>query len=34
MPSTTDDNPYAHVAKGLLKLKNDQSVSKKYVFIC
>lgn len=33
MPPTTDDDPYAHVAKGLLKLKNDQSVSKKYVFI-
>ncbi|XP_017763297.1 PREDICTED: protein FAM32A [Eufriesea mexicana] len=29
MPPTTDEDPYAHVAKGLLKLKNDQSVSKK-----
>ncbi|KAG7214005.1 hypothetical protein KM043_001375 [Ampulex compressa] len=28
MPSTEDD-PYAHAAKGLLKLKNDQGVSKK-----
>ncbi|OAD53053.1 Protein FAM32A [Eufriesea mexicana] len=25
MPPTTDEDPYAHVAKGLLKLKNDQS---------
>ena len=31
MPPTTDDDPYAHVSKGPLKLKNDQSVSKKYV---
>ncbi|KOC68908.1 Protein FAM32A [Habropoda laboriosa] len=29
MPSTNDDDPYAHAAKGLLKLKNDQGVSKK-----
>lgn len=31
MRATTDDDPYAHVAKGPLKLKNDQSVIKKYV---
>lgn len=29
MPSTTEDDPYAHAAKGPLKLKNDQGVSKK-----
>ncbi|XP_043595974.1 protein FAM32A [Bombus pyrosoma] len=29
MRTTTDDDPYAHVAKGPLKLKNDQSVIKK-----
>ncbi|XP_035728243.1 protein FAM32A-like [Vespa mandarinia] len=30
MPSTNDDDdPYAHAAKGPLKLKNDQTVSKK-----
>lgn len=29
MPATASDDPYAHVAKGLLKLKNDHSVSKK-----
>lgn len=31
MPPTNDNDPYAHVAKGLLKLKNDQGVNKKYV---
>nr|XP_031827250.1 protein FAM32A [Nomia melanderi] len=31
MPASNDDDPYAHAAKGLLKLKNDQGVSKKYV---
>lgn len=31
MATTGDDDPYAHAAKGLLKLKNDQGVSKKYV---
>ncbi|XP_076163439.1 protein FAM32A [Ptiloglossa arizonensis] len=29
MPPTNDNDPYAHVAKGLLKLKNDQGVNKK-----
>lgn len=29
MRPTTDDDPYTHVAKGPLKLKNDQSVSKR-----
>ncbi|CAK9797082.1 Protein FAM32A [Anthophora plagiata] len=29
MPPTNDDDPYAHAAKGPLKLKNDQGVSKK-----
>jgi len=30
MPATNvKDDPYAHVAKGTLKLKNDQTVSKK-----
>ncbi|XP_060813354.1 protein FAM32A [Bombus pascuorum] len=29
MRATTDDDPYAHVAKGPLKLKNDQNVIKK-----
>lgn len=33
MPSANDEeDPYAHVAKGPLKLKNDQCVSKKYVY--
>lgn len=29
MPPTNDDDPYAHAAKGPLKLKNDQTISKK-----
>ncbi|XP_076239282.1 protein FAM32A [Calliopsis andreniformis] len=29
MSPTTDNDPYAHAAKGLLKLKNDQGISKK-----
>ncbi|XP_070157804.1 protein FAM32A-like [Polyergus mexicanus] len=30
MPATKDnEDPYAHVAKGALKLKNDQAVSRK-----
>ncbi|XP_034191118.1 protein FAM32A [Osmia lignaria lignaria] len=29
MPSANDEDPYAHVAKGPLKLKSDQCVSKK-----
>lgn len=28
-PTNDDDDPYAHAAKGPLKLKNDQTVSKK-----
>ena len=31
MPSNEDD-PYAQVAKGALKLKNEESVGKKLVF--
>jgi len=30
MPATNaDDDPYAHVAKGTLKLKNEQTENKK-----
>ncbi|XP_076642611.1 protein FAM32A [Halictus rubicundus] len=29
MPASAEEDPYAHAAKGLLKLKNDQGVSKK-----
>jgi len=30
MPATNnEDDPYAHVAKGTLKLKNEQTMSKK-----
>ncbi|XP_043267388.1 protein FAM32A-like [Venturia canescens] len=29
MPSQSEDDPYAHVAKGALKLKNDETISKK-----
>lgn len=29
MPSANDDDPYAHAAKGPLKLKSDQGVIKK-----
>lgn len=29
MPLTTDDDPYAQAAKGLLKLKSDQGICKK-----
>ncbi|KYM77864.1 PREDICTED: protein FAM32A-like [Atta cephalotes] len=30
MPATNnEDDPYAHVAKGILKLKNEQTMSKK-----
>lgn len=30
MPATNnEDDPYAHAAKGALKLKNDQTVNKK-----
>lgn len=29
MPSTNEEDPYAHAVKGALKLKNDQTISKK-----
>lgn len=31
--SSAEDDPYAYVAKGPLKLKNAETISKKCVFI-